>query len=254
MKKTIFAFGLGILTSITAFAQPAKQNIKADYVAEIILDYDQIIKNIPEQWRSSVAAPLKAEIAKGIFMNYFLESNGKMSSFTMEQKLNNSQDAAGIIIQQMTAMEKYPMYKDYSTATFYKEVDAGKKYLIKDEIPDFKWKMTREKMDIAGYSANKAEGVMMDSIHVTAWYAPSLPYKDGPNYLSGLPGLIVKAEMETGGFKTIYTLKSLNVLEKELKISLPTKGQVVTNKEFMDDMIALQNKMKEMTSGGVDNK
>lgn len=253
MKKLLFTFTLGFAASVSTFAQTAKHNIKADYVAELILDYEQIIKNVPEQWRSAIAEPFKKEIKNGIYMDYFLESNGSMSSFTMEQKINNSQDAAGMILQQMTAMEKFPMYKDHTTSTFYKEVEAGKKYLIKDSIPNFKWKITREKADIAGYSATKAEGVMMDSIHVTAWYAPTLPYKDGPNYLSGLPGLIVKAEMETSGYKTIYTLKNLKVLEKDLKINLPTKGQVVTNKQFMDEMLELQKKYKEMSSG-IDTK
>ena len=130
----------------------------------------------------------------------------------------------------------------------------GKNYLIKDKIPDYKWKISREKSDIAGYQVTKAEGVMMDSIPVTAWYAPAIPVKDGPTSLAGLPGLIVKAQFDANGATMIYTLKELKISEKELKIALPTKGEVVTQDQFMKIMTDLQKKYQEQMNSGVDTK
>lgn len=251
MKRLLFTVAFGIISTINSFAQ----NIEATYISETKLDYEATMKNIPQQLRSQVADALKAEIDAGIFMTYHLKSNGKYSSYKLEEKVNNSQDAAGgFIAQQMAAMDKKPYYKDLTTnpTTYYKEVDAGvKQYLIK-ETPNFNWKITREKSEVNGYKVTKAEGVMMDSIKVTAWYAPEVNLKDGPQTLSGLPGLIIKAEYEANNAKIIFTLKELNITDKELKVNLPTKGIVVSEKEFMEEMLKLQQQFKEMMSGGVD--
>ncbi|HCC94040.1 MAG TPA: hypothetical protein DEQ26_06870, partial [Flavobacteriaceae bacterium] len=88
----------------------------------------------------------------------------------------------------------------------------------------------------------------------TAWYAPEIPVKDGPTSLAGLPGLIIKAEFEANGAKLIYTLKDLKISEKELKIALPTKGEVVTQDQFMKIVMDIQKKMQEQMNGGIDTK
>ena len=258
MKKAILTFALGIVTTTVSIAQDNKTlNIDATYVMEVKMDYEKTMKTIPEAYRAQVGGMLKAEIDAGIFMTYFFKSNSKYSTFTLEEKVNNGQGGLGIIAQQMATFDNKPTYKDFTVTPnlYYKEVDMGvKQYLIKDQIPDFKWKISREKTDIAGYKATKAEGVMMDSIPVTAWYAPEIPVKDGPTSLAGLPGLIIKAEFEANGAKLIYTLKDLKISEKELKIALPTKGEVVTQDQFMKIVMDIQKKMQEQMNGGIDTK
>lgn len=258
MKKAILTFALGIITTTVSIAQDNKtQNIDATYVCEMKLDYDKTMAQVPQQYRSQVGPMLKAEIDAGVFMNYFLKSNSKQSTFVLEQKVGNAQSQGGMIAQQMASFDNKPTYKDFTVTPnlYYKEVDMGtKQYLIKDQIPDYKWKISREKTDIAGYKATKAEGVMMDSIPVTAWYAPEIPVKDGPTSLAGLPGLIIKAEFEMNGAKLIYTLKDLKISEKELKIALPTKGEVVTQDQFMKIVMDIQKKMQEQMNGGIDTK
>ena len=258
MKKAFLTFALGVITTTISLAQDnKKQNIDATYICEMKLDYDQTMKNVPTEYRAQVGPMLKAELDAGVFMTYFFKSNSKISTFVLEQKVGNAQTQGGMIAQQMAAFDNKPTYKDF-TATpnmYYKEVDLGaKQYLIKDVIPDYKWKISREKSEIAGYQATKAEGVMMDSIKVVAWYAPSIPVKDGPTSLAGLPGLIVKAEFEANGATMIYTLKELNISDKELKVTLPNKGEVVTQDGFMKAMKELQEKYKEMMGSGVDTK
>ncbi len=258
MKKAILTFALGIIATTVSIAQDNKtQNIDATYVCEMKLDYDKTMAQVPQQYRSQVGPMLKAEIDAGVFMNYFLKSNSKQSTFVLEQKVGNAQSQGGMIAQQMASFDNKPTYKDFTVTPnlYYKEVDMGvKQYLIKDQIPDFKWKISREKTDIAGYKATKAEGVMMDSIPVTAWYAPEIPVKDGPTSLAGLPGLIIKADFEANGAKLIYTLKDLKISEKELKIALPTKGEVVTQDQFMKIVMDIQKKMQEQMNGGIDTK
>ncbi|GGF04409.1 GLPGLI family protein [Chishuiella changwenlii] len=258
MRKTILTFTLGILTATFSFAQDKKvQNIEATYVAEIKMDYDKVMAQVPQQYRAQVGPMLKAELDAGIFMNYFFKNNGKMSTYTLEEKVGNAQSQGGMIAQQMATFDNKPTYKDFSAtpAMSYKEVDMmGKAFLIKDKIPDYKWKISREKTEIAGYQATKAEGVMMDSIPVTAWFAPAIAVKDGPVGFAGLPGFIVKAEFDFNNAHTIVTLKDLKISDKDLKITLPTKGQVVTTEEFMKVVTDMQKKFQEMSNSGVDTK
>jgi len=257
MKKLLCTFALGLITTTLSFAQENNsQNIEATYVCEMQLDLEETLKQIPQSSRSQVESMLKPEIEAGIFVNYFLKSNGNASTFKLEQKVSNSQGAGGLIVQQITAMDSNPYYKDLSTTpiSYYKEMDLGaKQYLIKD-APNFNWKITREKAEVAGYKVTKAEGVMMDSIKVNAWYAPEITIKDGPQNLGGLPGLIVKAEYEVNNAKMIFTLKEIKISDKELKINLPTKGTVVSEKEFMVEVKKLQDQYKEMMSSGVDTQ
>ena len=126
MRKAILTFALGIITTTISIAQDNKtQNIDATYVCEIKVDYEQTMKEIPSQYKSQFGPMLKAEIDAGIFMTYFYKYNGKQSTFTLEQKVNNGQGGLGFIAQQITAMDNKPTYKDF-TATpnmYYKEVD-----------------------------------------------------------------------------------------------------------------------------------
>jgi len=258
MKKAILTFALGIITTTISIAQDNKtQNIDATYVCEIKVDYEQTMKEIPSQYKSQFGPMLKAEIDAGIFMTYFYKYNGKQSTFTLEQKVNNGQGGLGFIAQQITAMDNKPTYKDFAATPnmYYKEVDFGvKQILIKDQIPDFKWKISREKTDIAGYQVTKAEGVMLDSIPVTAWFAPSIPVKDGPYSFAGLPGFIIKANFKVKGTEMIYTLKDLKISDKELKVTLPTKGEVMNEKQYIQFVQDFQKKMQEQMNSGVDTK
>ena len=52
----------------------------------------------------------------------------------------------------------------------------------------------------------------------------------------------------------IFTLKDLKISDKELKINLPTKGTVVTEAQFMEEMKKLQEQYKEMMGSGVDTQ
>ncbi len=245
MKKLIFTFCLTVFATLS-HAQAKKENIKVVYNTDFIIDYEKIKDNIPATYRDIV----KGEIDRGISINFELESNGKMSIFKPEIKVNNNQGQMGILVQEIMKAEANPQFKDYEKNEFYNQKElGGKTFLVKDQIYDYKWKITKEKADIAGYKATKAIGTDEEGKEVIAWYATSLPYKDGPYRYANLPGLIVKAEMTTDEFKTVFTMKEITILDKEIVVNLPTKGKVVSDKEFMAEVKALQEKYKEMSQG-----
>src|SRR5690606_7891848 len=160
----------------------------------------------------------------------------------------------GMILQQITAMDKEPLYKDIKAKYYLKPYNMGKPYLMKDSLKDYNWKITREKEKIAGFDTYKATGVMNDTIPVTAWYTPKINIKDGPDRLWGLPGLILKAEFEMNGTGIVINAINVAVKEEEIKVEKPSKGQEISEKEFFEEMKALQEKQMEMYNEGVDTE
>lgn len=252
MKKIVLLVAL--MSGVWATAQEKPQYLEVNYQMEMKLDADQVIAGIPAQWKAQVEEPLRQEIKNGIFMDYKLRTNGKESEYKMQEKINNEQTQAGMILQQLTAMDKEPLFKDIKEKYYLKPINMGKQYLMKDSLKNSNWKISKEKEQIAGFDAFKATGVISDSIAVTAWYTPKINIKDGPDRLWGLPGLILKAEFESNGAEIILTATAVNVKEEEIAINKPTKGQEITETEFVEEMKALQEKMKEMYGGGVDTE
>lgn len=73
------------------------------------------------------------------------------------------------------------------------------KYYYTELMPDFKWTMLEGDSTICSYSCQKAVTHFRGRIWYV-WYTTDLPYNDGPWKLSGLPGLIMKAEDSKGDY------------------------------------------------------
>ncbi|WP_166332334.1 GLPGLI family protein [Sphingobacterium chungjuense] len=68
---------------------------------------------------------------------------------------------------------------------------AGSNIYVKDSLLNVKWKITDEYREIAGYSCRRANGVVLDSVYVVAFYTDQIPLSAGPNVMHGLPGMIL---------------------------------------------------------------
>lgn len=68
----------------------------------------------------------------------------------------------------------------------------GTDVAISDSIPPIKWKLTDEFREVAGYSCRRANGLLMDSIYVVAFYTNDIRHSGGPESFSGLPGMILE--------------------------------------------------------------
>lgn len=173
-----------------------------------------------------------------------------MSSFKPEIKLNNSQNNDGLIYREIVASEANPLYKDYNKNEFYNVREfGGKTFFIKDQLTDYNWKLTKEKTTINGQNVTKATGTDDEFQNLVVWYSNDLPYRDGPYRFANLPGLIVKAEFNTANFKAIFTLKEIKILDKPISITLPTKGKIVSDKEFIDEIEELNRRYKDVNQG-----
>lgn len=135
----------------------------------------------------------------------------------------------------------------------------GKRFLIKDVIPDFKWELSSETKNIGNYTCYKAtfsreedqtqlnmengeakERTKKVKVVTTAWYTPQIPISNGPKEFGGLPGLIL--ELKEGELTIVCTEVVLNPSDK-IVIKEPTKGKKITQLKYEKIM---DEKSKEM--------
>jgi len=127
--------------------------------------------------------------------------------------------------------------------TIYTDFDAGKltaqktvyeeTFLLKDSLRKITWKLTSEMRTIAGYECRRANGLTPDSVYVVAFYTDKIPVSGGPEFFSGLPGMILGIALpheNTTWFAKTVTDKP--VTPNELKV--PTKGKPVNNKTLRE--------------------
>jgi GLPGLI family protein len=65
-------------------------------------------------------------------------------------------------------------------------------YIIAEDYPTIAWKISKDTLTVSGIRCQKAEGYFKGRNYI-AWFAPDLPYNNGPWKLCGLPGLIIQA-------------------------------------------------------------
>ena len=107
------------------------------------------------------------------------------------------------------------------------------------------WKLTDETAKIAGYDCKKATCTNKDNKAVIAWYAETIPVSTGPMSFGGLPGMILKVDIEN----SITVCEAKTIKFKKLgKTDLlkPTKGKKVTEEEFKEEMKKLMQENKGM--------
>lgn len=83
-------------------------------------------------------------------------------------------------------------------------------------------------------------------MHITAWFTPEIPVNQGPEMYWGLPGLI----LEVNDGKTVILCSKVVLNSKDkAEIKAPTKGTVVTQKEFDETVTKKMEEWRQMNQG-----
>lgn len=99
----------------------------------------------------------------------------------------------------------------------------GKKYVIEDDIPRYKWKILNELKDINGYVCMKAETKdTVNNVIVHAWFTDKIPGAVGPEGYGGLPGTILALDFNDDDVNIIAT--KVEIFEdKKVELPFPKK-------------------------------
>ena len=106
-------------------------------------------------------------------------------------------------------------------------------FLVKDSVRKIKWKITDETREVAGYACRRANGLMMDSIYVVAFFANQIPISGGPESFGGLPGMILEVALPHENLIWRAT-KVTEAAGADAAITPPKKGKPVNNKQLHD--------------------
>lgn len=257
-----------ILTSSITTAQDFQG--KAIYQTKTTMNMDFAGSGIPADRIEMIKERMKNQLEK----TYILSFNKTASIYKEEEKLDQSTGGrGGMRFMMMGGGASGNYYKNTHTKTSSKESEfSGKNFLIKDDLVTYDWKMEQETKMIGENLCFKATTVIemperstnvrfgrrnnneedkkeenredeapkMEQVIVTAWYAMEIPVSQGPGNYWGLPGLIL--EVGYGNTNILCTKIVMNPKDK-IEIKEPTKGKVVSQKEY--DKI-IEQKMKEM--------
>ncbi len=158
----------------------------------------------------------------------------------------NHNDGEGGEIQIKMVRPKNTLYRDLDNDKVVESREfMGRNFLIKDDMENFKWKLSPEQKNILGYPCQKA--VLQDTSRtVVAWFTTSIPVTTGPSAFGNLPGLILELDIDNGARTYTATKADLKKLDAK-SIEIPAKGKVCTRAEFQK---IVDEKMKEMNAEG----
>ena len=110
----------------------------------------------------------------------------------------------------------------------------GKKYIIEDDFPKFKWKILNELKDVEGYVCMKAETKdTVNNVIIHAWFTDKIPVMSGPEGFSGLPGMILALDFNDDDVNIVATKVDM-APQKPVVLPIPKKikGKSILYAEF----------------------
>jgi GLPGLI family protein len=218
---------------------------------------------------------LKKRLQKMNQKTFILEFDRKTSTYIEEATLASPKSkiggAAFSVISIGGSGNRSIYYKDITEKRFVNQTEIqGKRFLVKDKLPEINWELSSETKNIGTYTCYKAtyskevdkvkisikDGETVndkskETIVTTAWYTPQVPVSNGPAKYQGLPGLILEVN---DGKKTIVCAEIILNPSKKITVTEPKKGKVVSQKKFTKIEKQKSNELMEKFKGrnGVD--
>ncbi|MCC1485315.1 GLPGLI family protein [Winogradskyella immobilis] len=222
MKHTLFVLIL-LLTNLNGYSQRKS----------ITVTYYKALKAITDKTNNSPSQ------LKGLSYKLLIDENE--SEFFLEKSLTNDiQKSNSRFAKRGGGDGVYYTNKNESYDLHQRERN-GIQFLIKKETNPYKWKITKEHKIISGYKCYKATAIhkgynpmrQKEFVqYITAWFAPEISIPYGPVDYYGLPGLVLEAQ--NGG---VYFIANKIELNSKNKISKPTKGKLISYKEFEEMLL-----------------
>ena len=233
---------LFLILPIIGFAQDA---VRVEY--EVRQEFDR--SNLKQ-----TSARMEEMLVNSENKRYYFELfvNATNSNFTEIERINNEQ-GRGISVGLLSNVSSN-IYKDFNSKELYENNKMKPKLFIKDSIQTFPWVLSKEESTILGNKVRKATYTNLTQT-VEAWYAPDLPFRDGPSRFNGLPGLILKIKFKLpfrSDMDTNVSFTAIDVKPYAGKIELPKNAKVVEKEVSQEKAQKLFDKQKELRSQGVE--
>lgn len=188
-----------------------------------------------------------------VVSNFELLIDNNESFYNHIPKISNEQVEGNMFnISASFSADANPIYIDTQSEIFIEQAEiANQAYLIKDDLPNINWKISKETKEIAGFPVLRAVAFLNDEFNtkILAWYSPKLTYKTGPEKFWGLPGLILSLETSithSDGTQEGMEYVATKVETTSKPIKIPTKGKKVSLEEFNTIRADFLSKQRQM--------
>lgn len=188
-----------------------------------------------------------------VVSNFELLIDNNESFYNHIPKISNEQVEGNMFnISASFSADANPIYIDTQSEIFIEQAEiANQAYLIKDDLPNINWKISKETKEIAGFPVQKAVAFLNDEFNtkILAWYSPKLTYKTGPEKFWGLPGLILSLETSithSNGNQEEMEYVAVKVGKTNKSTKIPNQGKKVNFAEYkiiQSDFLQKQRKM-----------
>jgi len=235
MKRIIILI-ISLITGNIVFAQHARivtsGSIEFEKTINMFAVKKQIMDAKPDPLDLQFYDAYKSRMPQFKKMNSTLVFGDNKSLFTPALSADNILSLYGDAM----AMQFNTVYNDYTTNTtvLQKEL-AGTFFLVKDTTRKIKWKITDETRDIAGYTCRRANGVILDSVYIVAFYTDKIWVSGGPESFNGLPGMILGVALPHENV-TWYATKVNDMTVPPNTLIPPKKGKAMTWAELKENL------------------
>lgn len=220
MKTIMFASLL--LAATPLFAQQTSGTVIYDQI--VSMDFNDA--ELPEGVAAMMPKEHKSEKILYFSPEATLYENSPKSG--EGEKENYSQDNIQIHIERNEPDEK--TYTDITNKKVVEQKDLmGRMFLVSQNTEAGKWKFTGRQKKILDLPCMEAVSVN-ESDTVVAWYTPSIPVQAGPSSISGLPGIVLEANI--GKMMHLVAKRIDQNGDVAQKIKQPTKGKKISTEEF----------------------
>lgn len=227
MKPVLYSI-LFILFPANVFSQ---LNVRASYREPVkceALDnsvlrvfYETIFVNDVNKPRNTEIDLMALEIGEKGISRYYSENRRKTDSVMNEQMKNGTTVRFEL---NSTTGKAIPSLGD--TREVYKNYPSGKisvterisdsNYLYEEDKNIFQWQIESDTREILSYTCKKAVTGFRGRLY-EVWFAPELPYNDGPWKFSGLPGLILAVRDSDNNF----VFQAVRIEKTKLPVEFP---------------------------------
>jgi GLPGLI family protein len=131
------------------------------------------------------------------------------------------------------------LYRNFSSGRLLEQTTiADVQYVIDDSIHSLPWKLSADTLTVLNHLCKKATATSpRNNAPIVAWYCEDIPVPVGPERYGGLPGAILKLDMDNGGF--LFTATRLTATADPKEMKLPS-GKMITRAAFekkMDEIL-----------------
>lgn len=192
-----------------------------------------LMESIEQDGENMFWEEMKKVLPRIVTDYYVLDFNAQSSLYKLEKENTDNK----YFMPSLKPIDDAYTVQDFSSQMLtMKTAVFESKYLVKDSLPKYQWKITGEVRQIAGFDCKKAITKIADSVVVVAFYTDEILVKGGPESFNGLPGMIMGIAVPRLSLTLFATKIELNNAGTPLNIPIEKKPNYVRRKEVVSEV------------------